>query len=159
MITENDLKEYKGDKRSKEYKMMKEEFNSQEVIFEEGNGLGDKIESVLEATGIAKVAKAILGDNCGCAERKRKFNEARVFVAKQQRCFTDDEAVSYGNFMETRTKNKWSALEVGYLFELYAEVFGKSYNIKRMCGSCMGTANILKNITKDLDEVFKSINN
>ena len=159
MITEQDLKEYKGDKRSKEYKTMKQEFNSQEIVFEEGNGLGDKIESVLEATGIAKVAKAILGDDCGCKERKRKFNEARVFVAKQQRCFTDEELVSYGNFMETRANNKWSALEVDYLFKMYAEVFGKTYNVKRMCGSCMGTANILKNITKDLDEVFKSINN
>ena len=159
MITKQDLENFEGDKRSKAFKDLKEEYNSQEITFQEGDGLGDKIESVLEATGIAKVAKAVLGDNCGCEERKRKFNEARIFVPKQQRCFTEEEEAEYKDFLLQRKTNKWTADEVTLLFRLYADIFGKKYNIKRMCGSCMGTANILRNITKDLDEAFKTINN
>lgn len=35
-------------------------------------GLGDSVEKVLEATGIAAVAKFIMGEDCGCEERKTK---------------------------------------------------------------------------------------
>ena len=38
-------------------------------------GLGDTIEQVLEVTKIAKVAKWILGEDCGCEERKEKLNK------------------------------------------------------------------------------------
>jgi hypothetical protein len=38
-------------------------------------GLGDTIENVLQATGIDKVAKFILGEDCKCDERKAKLNE------------------------------------------------------------------------------------
>lgn len=37
-------------------------------------GLGDVVEQVTEATGIKKVVKAVVGDDCGCEERKRKLN-------------------------------------------------------------------------------------
>ena len=37
-------------------------------------GLGDSVEKVLKATGIDKVAKKILGDDCGCEERKEALN-------------------------------------------------------------------------------------
>jgi hypothetical protein len=159
MITKQDLENFEGDKRSRAYKELKEAYNSQEITYQEGDGLGDKIEDVLEATGIAKVAKAILGDDCGCEERKRKFNEMRLYAPKQQRCFTEEEETEYQNFLLHRKTNKWTAEEVTLLFRLYADIFGKRYNIKRMCGSCMGTANTLKNITSDLDKAFESINN
>ena len=159
MITKKDLENFEGDKRSRAYKDLKEAYYSQEITFQEGDGLGDKIEDVLEKTGIAKVAKAILGDDCGCEERKRKFNEMRLYAPKQQRCFTEEEEVEYQNFLLHRKTNKWTAEQVTLLFRLYADIFGKRYNIKRMCGSCMGTANTLKNITSDLDKAFESINN
>ena len=38
-------------------------------------GLGDSIEKALKATGIDKVAKKVLGDDCGCEERKKKLNQ------------------------------------------------------------------------------------
>ena len=53
------------DKRTKEYKDYKAS---------QSQGLGDDVEKVLESTGIAKLAKAILGDDCGCEERKKKLN-------------------------------------------------------------------------------------
>ena len=49
-------------------------------------GLGDSVEKVLKATGIDKVAKKVLGDDCGCEERKKKLNQMFPY----SRPFTDD---------------------------------------------------------------------
>ena len=38
-------------------------------------GLGDTVEKITKATGIDKVAKFILGEDCGCEERKQKLNK------------------------------------------------------------------------------------
>lgn len=39
----------------------------------ESKGLGDTIEKVFKATGIDKVAKKVLGDDCGCEKKKRSI--------------------------------------------------------------------------------------
>lgn len=52
-------------------------------------GLGDTVEQVLEATGIAKVAKWVLGEDCGCDERKARLNE--LFPYRKANCLTEDE--------------------------------------------------------------------
>ena len=38
-------------------------------------GLGDDIAKFTKATGIDKLAKKVLGDDCGCEERKQKLNQ------------------------------------------------------------------------------------
>ena len=54
-------------------------------------GLGDSVEKVLKATGIDKVAKKVLGDDCGCEERKQKLNKMFPY----SRPFTNDELSIY----------------------------------------------------------------
>ena len=51
-------------------------------------GLGDTIQRITKATGIDKVAKAVLGDDCGCEERKEKLN--KMFPYAKVRQFTED---------------------------------------------------------------------
>jgi hypothetical protein len=53
-------------------------------------GLGDTIENVLQATGIDKVAKFILGEDCKCDERKAKLN-ALWSYKKKPLCLNEDE--------------------------------------------------------------------
>ena len=55
----------------------------------EPTGLGDTIEIVLEKTGIAKVAKWLLGEDCGCEERKEKLN--KLFQYAKPKCLTEEE--------------------------------------------------------------------
>ena len=38
-------------------------------------GIGDDIAKFTKATGIDKLAKKVLGDDCGCEERKKKLNQ------------------------------------------------------------------------------------
>ena len=52
-------------------------------------GLGDTVEAVLKATGVDKVAKWILGEDCGCEARKETLN--RLFPYKKPKCLTEDE--------------------------------------------------------------------
>ena len=56
-------------------------------------GLGDTIQRITKATGIDKVAKAVLGDDCGCEERKEKLN--KMFPYNKVRQFTEDELKIY----------------------------------------------------------------
>jgi hypothetical protein len=53
-------------------------------------GLGDTIENVLQSTGIDKVAKFILGEDCGCDKRKEKLNELFPYKYKPL-CLNEDE--------------------------------------------------------------------
>jgi len=55
----------------------------------EASGLGDSVEAVLKATGIDKVAKWILGEDCGCEARKETLN--RLFPYKSPNCLTEEE--------------------------------------------------------------------
>tara|TARA_R110002153_G_scaffold102982_1_gene239913 strand:+ start:163 stop:612 length:450 start_codon:yes stop_codon:yes gene_type:complete len=52
-------------------------------------GLGDTVEAVLKATGVDKVAKWILGEDCGCQARKTTLN--RLFPYKKPNCLTEEE--------------------------------------------------------------------
>jgi hypothetical protein len=52
--------------------------------------LGDTIEKITTATGIKAAVKAVVGDECGCDERKEKLNQ--LFPYKREpECLTDDE--------------------------------------------------------------------
>ena len=54
----------------KKYTNWKENFKK-----ENSKGLGDVVEQITKATGIKKVVEFIAGEDCGCDERKEKFNE------------------------------------------------------------------------------------
>lgn len=53
-------------------------------------GLGDTVENVLKSTGLDKVAKFVLGEDCGCDERKKKLNELWSYKRKPL-CLNEDE--------------------------------------------------------------------
>lgn len=52
-------------------------------------GLGDTVEAVFKATGVDKIAKWVLGEDCGCEARKLALN--RLFPYRKPNCLTEDE--------------------------------------------------------------------
>tara|TARA_R100000426_G_scaffold13940_1_gene13439 strand:+ start:5093 stop:5503 length:411 start_codon:yes stop_codon:yes gene_type:complete len=56
---------------------------------QKSKGLGDTVEKVFKATGVDKVAKWILGEDCGCEERKQTLN--RLFPYVNPECLTESE--------------------------------------------------------------------
>ena len=90
-------------------------------------GLGDSVEKVLKATGIDKVAKKILGDDCGCEERKQKLNKLYPY----SRQMTEDEMKIYEEVM-SRTKGTITGADQAIMIKIYNKVF----NAKKQTSSC-----------------------
>lgn len=95
-------------------------------------GLGDSVEKVLKATGIDKVAKAVLGDDCGCEERKKKLNQMFPY----SRPFTDDEISVYESVLPRLDKGTISGDDQAIMVKLYNKVFNANKK-PSSCGSCV----------------------
>jgi len=70
---QKEIEEYKGKKSAKQFRALKKELS--EAKENESLGLGDIVESITKATGIKAVVEAVLGEDCGCEERKQSLNE------------------------------------------------------------------------------------
>ena len=96
-------------------------------------GLGDSVEKVLKATGIDKVAKKGLGDDCGCEERKEALN--RMFPYAKVRQFTEDEMSIYESVLP-RIGSTVKREDQAILVKLYNKVFNANKK-PSSCGSCV----------------------
>ena len=98
----------------------------------ESQGLGDTVEKVLEATGIAKVAKWLLGEDCGCEERKQKLNE--LFPYKKPLCLLEDEFQYLDEFFSKNTA-RIKPSEQSRLLTIHNRVF-QERNEPTTCSTC-----------------------
>jgi hypothetical protein len=96
-------------------------------------GLGDTVENVLEATGIAKVAKFLMGEDCGCNERKEKLNA--LFPYNKPECLTEDE-YNYLNETQVLFKNTIKPTEQDAILKIYNRIF-KIRQEPTSCASCL----------------------
>lgn len=95
-------------------------------------GLGDSIEKALKATGIDKVAKAILGDDCGCQERKEALNKLYPY----SRQFTEDEIKIYEDVISRVRGSVITGEDQAIMVKLYNKVFKANKRPSR-CTSCI----------------------
>ena len=118
--------EFKGDKRTREYKEWKAN---------QSKGLGDVIEKVTEATGIKKAVELfskVTGIDCGCAERKEKLNN--IFRRKTE-CLNEVEYNYLKEFFSLR-RNTVSANVQKELLKINNRVF-KVNAVGSSCDSCV----------------------
>ena len=95
-------------------------------------GLGDSVEKVLKATGIDKVAKKVLGDDCGCEERKQKLNKMFPYA----RPFTEDELSIYESVLPRLKSGTITGSDQAILVKLYNKVFNANKK-PSICSSCV----------------------
>jgi hypothetical protein len=95
-------------------------------------GLGDTVENVLEATGVAKVAKWIMGDDCNCDARKEKLNA--LFPYKAVKCLTEDEH-TYLTESQVLNKQTLKPSEQDAILKIYNRIFGISRE-PTSCATC-----------------------
>ena len=108
-------------------------------------GLGDSIEKALKVTGIDKVAKKILGDDCGCEERKKKLNQMFPYA----RPFTEDELSIYESVLPRIQGGRINGQDQDIMIKLYNKVFNA--NKKRSsCTPCV------KETLDKLEKVYKN---
>ena len=96
-------------------------------------GLGDTVESVLKATGIDKVAKFILGEDCKCDERKAKLNA--LFPYKKPLCLTENEYEWLKAWIDTKT-NQVTPSDQAQILVIYNRIFLQR-NEPSNCSSCL----------------------
>lgn len=135
----------KIDKRSKDYREYKEWKASKEfetiqanVDFHNENarvGLGDVVEKITEATGIKKLVKAIVGDDCGCDERKEKFNKAKNWRVKRVNCISEED-YKWTVDVSLKKKSRWKREEIVRLVSVYNSVFNTKIK-PSSCSSCV----------------------
>lgn len=111
-------------------------------------GLGDTVEKVLEATGIASVAKFVLGEDCNCEERKKKLNE--LFPYRNTNCLTEEE---YQWLKETNvlTQDTFKPSEQTKLIAIYNRVF----NLRQEPTSC---ASCFRELVFKMQKVYAEYN-
>lgn len=107
-------------------------------------GLGDTVETVLEKTGIAKIAKWIMGEDCGCQERKVFLNE--LFPYQKPNCLTESEHSYLRDHFESGT-NTITPRKQREMLEIYNRVFNDN-RTSTNCSSCFlnGVHNKLKKV-------------
>lgn len=132
------MKEYKGDKRSKAYREWKAKHA------QASEGLGDTVEKVFKKTKIDKAAKFVLGEDCGCDERKKKLN--KLFRYRKPECLTESEFDLIKMTVDTR-KNKFTPEEQDTFVKIYERIF----KTKVECTPC----SFAKVVYKDLVAVYK----
>lgn len=140
-----DLEYYeKLDKRTKEYK----EWKANREAEASPKGLGDSIEKITKATGIADVVKFVAGEDCGCAERKDKLNE--LFPYKEPQCLKENEYRWLSSLYESSAKTL-NGSNQKRLYKIYNRVFGTNKQ-GGGCSSC-----VIK-VYNEMKEYFEKYN-
>jgi hypothetical protein len=107
-----------------------------EILAEQSKGLGDTVEKVLEATGIAKVAKWLLGEDCGCDGRKEKLN--KLFSYKKKPLCLEESEFSWLKEWFDRNTDKVTPIEQIELFKIHSRIF-QVRNELTSCPSCVAS--------------------
>jgi hypothetical protein len=96
-------------------------------------GLGDTIAKITEVTGIDKVAKFVLGEDCGCDERKEKLN--KLFPYAKPLCLTEDEFNTLDTYFKQNT-NTLTSDEQTSLIAINNRVLNQKLTFST-CSSCL----------------------
>jgi hypothetical protein len=109
-------------------------------------GLGDSVEKVFKATGIDKAAKWLLGEDCGCSDRREVLNS--IFPYQKPNCLTEDEHSYLSDYFNT-SRTKIDSIMQKELVKIYNRVFNDNARTTN-CTPCF-----VNNIHKKLERVFK----
>ena len=117
-----------------------------EILAAQSEGLGDTVEKVLEVTGVSKLAKWVMGEDCGCEGRKELLN--KFFPYRKPECLLKHEHEYLdGWFKEKRYSMK--PTEQKELLAIYNRVFKVNMQ-PTSCGSC------LRDVMNKLETLYNS---
>jgi hypothetical protein len=110
------------DKRTKAYKEWKKL-----------QGAGDLVEKVLQVTKVDKVAKWLLGEDCGCEKRKEYLNRVMPFTKVE--CLNEDEYNWLDKYYNGKTSRIDSSTQDQFNV-IYNRIFNKKVG-RSSCPSCV----------------------
>lgn len=140
------------DKRSKDYreykewKALKASYNElKESVSNKPEGLGDTIAKVTGAIGLDKAVKAIVGEDCGCDERKEKLN--KLFNYRKLECVNEEDFAYLTNFFKGSPSKVTHSQKVR-LIGIYNFAFNQNEKLTTTCSPCI--SRVMKNLKKYL---------
>ncbi len=102
-------------------------------------GLGDTIEKVLNhpiLKPITEIVKKLIwkdGEDCGCEDKRKKWNKEYNYRFRPYRCFTEEEYKEWTPLKKEITL-KASSNQVTYVWTLYQSIF--NVKVSRPCTNC-----------------------
>ena len=123
-----EYKEWKATQVEESYKKLKKNVDSQ------SKGLGDTVAKITKATGIDKVVEFVAGEDCGCDERKEKWN--KLFRYKTVKCIEEDDYKFLTHFLQDKRRTI-SYDDKARLIGIYNHVFSARENKRTHCSSCV----------------------
>jgi len=123
-----EYKQWKSSKIEEGYKSLKKNVEKQ------SKGLGDTVAKITKATGIDKAVKFIAGEDCGCDERRTKWNES--FKYRTVKCVNEDDYKFLTHFLSNRPSTV-SFDDKTRLIDIYNYVFEARENRRTHCSSCV----------------------
>jgi len=125
------------DKRSKDYREYKKWLNKssgyeslKDNVENQPKGFGDTVAKITEVTGIKKLVELIVGDDCGCDERKEILN--RKFKYKNINCVSEEDYNYLNDFFALNTLKVTNTQQVR-LNKIHNHIF----NTRKSTSSCV----------------------
>tara|TARA_R110001583_G_scaffold45502_3_gene143237 strand:+ start:82 stop:486 length:405 start_codon:yes stop_codon:yes gene_type:complete len=112
-------------------------------------GFGDTLERVFKKTGIDKVAKFVLGEDCGCESRRDKLN--KLFPYNRPECLTEQEYKYLDKYFK-EAKDSVHSKTQAKLLKIYNRVFHDNMSMTS-CSSCF-KSNLHNKLHKLYTEYF-----
>jgi hypothetical protein len=132
-------------------------YEQKPIEIKEQVGLGDVVESVTKTTGLDRLVKVFGkdGEDCGCEERKKKWNENYRFFTRtlKPRCITGEEYLRLKVLLEG-VDHKIGKQQSYDIAEMYSSIFGTRYKV--WCAWCK---QIWKTKITHLRKVLESYDN
>ena len=94
-------------------------------------GLGDTIEKITTATGIKKVVKAVMGEDCGCDDRRDLLNDLFPYKKVKPECLEPDEIEYLSSGILRKSTLKYQDRE--RIATIHARVFNHKFDIPCTC--------------------------
>ena len=109
-------------------------------------GLGDVVESITKATGIDKLVHKVVGEDCGCDERKAKLNQMFPFYKpmNEERLKLMEDVI-----IPAWKRKVMTPQEKRTMYDLYEVTFSKRVR-PTSCSSC------LRNYAQKLIDVYEN---
>ena len=93
-------------------------------------GLGDTIEKITTATGIKAAVKAVVGEDCGCDERKEKLNKM-IPYRREPECLNEEEiAYLSTGVLKKKTLTYDDRVQIA---TIHARVFHHKFDVPCTC--------------------------
>ena len=111
-------------------------------------GLGDTVEKVLKATGIDKIAKFILGEDCGCDERKALLN--KLYPYQKPECLIEGEYDILDKHFKKYPDSTTGTLRAELLRELYS-IYNRVMHQSKVPSNC---PSCVRNVLSSLKNIY-----